>query len=64
MAAKATAPKAQMDAAIQKAYCESLALSKEERAVAVSSAVTDAFDRVQPVLPRFLSAAAIGESAG
>jgi hypothetical protein len=63
LAVKATAPKAEMNAAIQKAYGESLALGEEERAVAVSRAVTDAFDRVQAVLPRFLSAAASGESA-
>jgi hypothetical protein len=63
LAVKATAPKAHMDAVIQKAYGESLALSDEERTAAVSRAVTDAFDRVQAVLPRFLSAAAIGESA-
>ncbi len=62
LAVKATAPKAVMKAAMQKAYDESLALTEKERAVAVARVVTDAFDRLQAVLPRFMPASADGES--
>lgn len=55
-AVKATAPKKELDAAIQKAHSEASMLTKEERADAVALTVIDIINRIDAALPAFESA--------
>lgn len=52
---KAAAPRAQQQAAQQKAYAEAQALTDADRAAAVEAVLHDVFGRLQAELPAFLS---------
>lgn len=55
---KAAAPRAQHQAAQQKAFAESMALTEVDRAAAVEATLDDVFVRLEAQLPAFLSALA------
>lgn len=53
---KPSAPRAEQQAAQQKAYAEALALSDAERAAAVDATLDDVFRRLEAQLPTFIAA--------
>lgn len=53
---KPSAPRAEQQAAQQKAYAEALALSDAERAAAVDATLDDVFRRLEAQLPTFVAA--------